>query len=496
MAGSIASGIQSVMAQSYGEMTGQAKNRFYPLSVLINWAAIALACVVLTMDASAFIFWVSIGVFDGHWNDISLQVLFICMVISFLFFLVVAAIFGAANKLSSPNAEPVKVLSDLSVLIDSGWERAIRTSITCSQVVLSLLAILCLSFWRDLLWWSELCRGMRASTEHRLHDATDLYEASTEIATSDRKPFSLVMVADSFYDQKRNAEAERYFLLSIDAIKNLPENDRSLLTTAYQGLARTCMNQRKYAQAEAVVRQCVDVFGDGMAPLHPVQVRLAGSIRIPNPNPPPTLMGTLTLLEECCVKQGRFVDAQKAFEKNLDMLAAQPNNNLDTILDVCDLYADMLANSKVNRADLVEQAYQSAQKTLASKFGKDSLAVAKLQSQYADRLKSLNLPAKAEQLYLAALKLYRKGVPEGDFSALKTMNNLAAIYAAGGQNDKAEALYKEELELAGQWHQHSIDVQIQLDSCRSDYANLLHKLNRDDDAKRIQAAATDSPQIR
>jgi tetratricopeptide (TPR) repeat protein len=503
MAASFASGIKSEVETNWQRrqggkelsqiMTVQEKNRFKPLSLLINSAAIGLACVVLTMDASAFIFWVSIGVFDGHWNDISLQVLFVCMVISFVFFLLVAAMFGVANKLALPNPERVQVLTELGHLIDSGWERALRISTSCSLVVLSLLAFLCLSFWRDLLWWSEVCRAMRATTEARLHDATDLYEASIEIATSDRKPISLVMVADSFFEQKKNAEAERYFLLAIDAIKGLPNDNRSLLTTAYQGLARAYMNQGKYVQAEAVLRQCVAVFGDGMVPLNMVQIRLMGSVRIPNPNAAPTMWGTLTLLQQCCIKQNRFDDAKKAFEQNLAMVAEQTkmdsSTKLATMLEVTDLYVEMLCDPKVNRVDFVDMAYKAAQKSMSGQFGNQSLAVAKLQLQYADRLKSLNLPEKAKQEYLGALAIYRKDAQQGDFSALKAMNNLAGVYAAEGENEKAEALYKEELDLAGHWHPQSSDVQIQVDTCRADYANLLHKLNRDADAKRIQAAA-------
>jgi tetratricopeptide (TPR) repeat protein len=154
----------------------------------------------------------------------------------------------------------------------------------------------------------------------------------------------------------------------------------------------------------------------------------------------------------------------------------------------------MLCDPKVNRVDLVEMAYRAAQKTLAGESGNQSLAVAKLRLQYADRLRSLNLPDQAKQEYLAALAIYRQDTEQGDFSALKTMNNLAGVYAAEGENEKAEALYKEELDLAGHWHPQSSDVQIQVDSCRAGYANLLHKLNRDSDAKRIQAAAGDWPQ--
>ena len=466
-------------------MSVPTKIKLSPIASLINAAAVALAFVALTMDASAFVFWLSLGVFDGLWNDISLQVLFVCMVISFVFLLLVAAMFGLANRMSGRVQERINVLSELGSLIDSGWDKALGTGTTCSLLVLSLLAILCLSFWRDLLWWTELCRGLRASNEHRLEDATDQYERSFEIASNDRKAISLVLEAGSFFDQKRYLEAERYFNRSIDATKILLDDNRGLLVTADQGLARTYMNEAKYAQAEKILRQCVETFGDAKVPLDPVQMRVIGSVRVPNPNPAPTLMGTLTLLEECCIKQRRFDDAQIAFEDNLRWLSNRPNAEAKSVVDVTDLYADMLANPSVNRVDLIDRAYQEADKLLVEKLGHDNLTVARLQLHYGDRLKALNLPAKALERYLTALAIYKEKPTDGDFSTLQTMNNLAGIYADLGQLKKAEALYKEELELVSHWQKRSSDVQIQVDTCRSDYANLLHKMNRDDEAKRI-----------
>ena len=118
------------------------------------------------MDGSVFMFWLRIGVFDGHWNDVSLQILFVCIVVSFLCFLGVAMLFGLGIQLTKTptDGKPIN-LTELGDFIDCGWERSIRTSTTCSIVVLSLLVVFCAAFWNDLVWWTELCRGDRAAKD-------------------------------------------------------------------------------------------------------------------------------------------------------------------------------------------------------------------------------------------------------------------------------------------------------------------------------------------
>jgi len=80
----------------------------------------------------------------------------------------------------------------------------------------------------------------------------------------------------------------------------------------------------------------------------------------------------------------------------------------------------------------------------------------------------LNLPAKAQERYLTALAIYKKNPTTATFSTLQTMNNLAGIYAIQGQLKKAERSTKRSWNWSVTGKKRSSDVQIQVDTCRSD----------------------------
>jgi len=140
---------------------------------------------------------------------VSLQILFVCIVVSFLCFLGVAMLFGLGIQLTKAptDGKPIN-LTELGNLIDCGWERSIRTSTTCSIVVLSLLVVFCAAFWNDLVWWTELCRGDRAAKDLRMNDAMDLYHSALKNATSDRQPLSSIFLANQ-YTTLRNSRKPR-----------------------------------------------------------------------------------------------------------------------------------------------------------------------------------------------------------------------------------------------------------------------------------------------
>lgn len=469
------------------------------LAVVINSAAVGLTVLVLAMDCSAFLFWLTLGVFDGHWNDISLQVLFVCLIVSFLFLLIVSAMFGLGNQLNSGANGPVKILNELGALIDSGWDKALRTSITCSMVVLALLVGLCLSFWRDLLWWSELCRGMRATNEGRT--AAELYEASADIATPDRKPISFILIASDAYDQNNLRKAERYFNQAIESIKSLKgDSNRTLLISAYLGLARTLMKEGRSDTAEQILRQALALFESGKKPLPPVLVRFFGPIQIPSPSPPPTQIGTYTLVELACVKQGKYAEAQKLFEENLSRFYDMDKPNIKAIITITEMYADMVSELKDEQVKFVNEAYEHALKLVATKFGDGSDELGRIQVSYGNRLKSLGRSEEAVAMYVSAIENLKKTVKESDATLLRTMNNLAGLYAKAGNVEEAEVMYKQEIALVQQWmgllkkwEGLPPDVQIQYDACRADYAKLLRQLNREDEAKGLEVETSTAP---
>src|ERR1700729_2642790 len=94
-----AAGIRIASAVS-DQMTEKGKTKFNPMAMAVNSIAIALTLSAFMGDSSAFLGWLYLGVLDGHWNDITLQILLVCLVVSFASFLLVAAFFGLGIRLA------------------------------------------------------------------------------------------------------------------------------------------------------------------------------------------------------------------------------------------------------------------------------------------------------------------------------------------------------------------------------------------------------------
>jgi tetratricopeptide (TPR) repeat protein len=468
------------------------KIKFNLMVLILNSAAIGLACLVLTMDCSAFLFWLALGVFDGHWNDVSLQVLFVCLIISFLFLLIVSALFGLGVQIGEATVpRRIRPLHELGALIDSGWDTSLRTCMSCALVVLAVLAVFCISFWQDLLWWSEVTRGRRATLEKR--PAMVLYEQSAEIATVDRKPISFIYLAREFYLQKNYIDAERYYQLAIEAIKSLPDDNKALLVTSDQELAQTMVRDRQLAKAEVILRQAIATFGNPPAPLRAVQMRLLGSLFIPDPNPGPTLIGSYTLLESVCIKQGKYTQAEKTFADNLNTFEPLPHPSIRAIIGITELYADHLMQARQNRDLYVDNAYSLAKKLVIDKFGADSEAVGRFEAAYGDRLKLMGRFNDAVAVLQTALAHLHDALKNTDPVELRTMNELAQAYTKIDRFDDAEKLYEEQQERSKTWAAKTPEALIQFDAGKADYAAMLAKRNGEPGKKQAESGAAPPP---
>jgi tetratricopeptide (TPR) repeat protein len=442
------------------------------------------------MDGAAFLFWLSLGVFDNHWKDIPLQVLFVCLIISYLFLLVVAAMFGLAERLKDDSEKSsVRILMHLGTLIDGGWDKALQVGANCSMVVLSLLVAACLAWWRDLMWWTEMSRGLRAETEHRSEDATKFYQSALDIGTKDRIAVSQVMLANVAFDRQELLIADLYFNQAIATADSTRGDNRNLIVTAYQGLVKTLLLEKKYKEAEIAARKCLAVYAKNKTPLPPIYLRLLGDVWLPSNNAPPTLMGTYTLLEEACVSNGQFEDAKKTFADNLVALRGSKESTASEIIAVTNLYVDLLAGVKPIRLEMLNDAVEQAQTTLTQKYGDNCAAIVELETRYGDRLQALGYPEQAESRYLKAIQVAEADKVE-NFIVLRAMNGLASIYVSSNRLDLADATYKKEIALRDTWKKSSSDDDIEMNTCRADYAALLRKLNRGDEADRIQSASS------
>jgi len=466
-------------------MSDQPQFPLNPMAIAVNSVAIALTLVAFMGDCAAFLGWLYLGVLDGHWNDISLQILLVCLIVSFTIFLLVAAFFGLGNRLSRGESGK-KFLSDLGALIDSGWEKALRMSMTCMLIALSLLVGFLFSGWRDILWWSDFFRASRAETEFRLNDAHALYQAGYDIATEDRKPLALLSLGKVAFDQKDFVSAERHFTLAALIAKKLPGDNRNWLVQAQQALAKALIKQNKLKQAESTLNQSITVFGQSATVSPVVMLRLLGPLIVPAPYPPPTLIGTYVLLELTYAKQGDFEKTYATFERNLDAIKSLPRVNPQAIVLTTELFANLITGAGAKQADYLDRSYGRAMELIKDKFPDDKQTAGRIEASYAARLRAIGANDRAEKLYLEALENLNM-LDKGDDTILpRVMNNLAAVYVATKQPEEAEKIYKQEQELLMRWQPKSSDAQIQLDSCRSDYASLLHSLNRDDEAKKIE----------
>lgn len=427
------------------------------------------------MDGAAFIFWIVLGVFDGHWNDFFVPMVIVCLVISLLALLFVAAIYGLVSKIEA--SEPPGMLLELGVLIERGWEKAMHTSTTCALVVLSSLVLCSILFWQDLLWWSALGRGARDQEANRTEEAYRNYERAVEIASPDRKPASLFLLAESYHKADKLTMAERCFVRAIQSAEKEKADNRALSIAAHQGLARVLISQKKYAQAEAVMRECIGLFDSQKAPLQPMHLRVIGDIYAPaSSEVQVTLIGSLQILAETCILQGKYDDAESQFEQAMSSIATTAKTNFRLPIVVSIGYAELLASVPHPNEKFIDKAYEAGRKMLADSFGADSSEVGRLEEKFANVYNKIKDQSKAKTHYARAIALLEKNARNGDFQLLKAMNSYAKLLVAEKRYEDAAAIYKEEESLVGGWHGASTDVQIQIDTCHSEYGELLRKL--------------------
>jgi hypothetical protein len=198
-------------------------------------------------------------------------------------------------------------------------------------------------------------------------------------------------------------------------------------------------------------------------------------------------------LELTYAKQGAWDKAYAAFGRNLDTIRALPRVNPKAIQIATEIFTNLLSPLGANQADYLNKAYEQAMALTQDRFPNDKQLAGRMEASYADRLRLISANDKAESLYLQALEDL-KDLDHGDDTVLpRLMNSLAAVYVASGRQDEAEKLFKREQDLLVRWQPKSSDVQVQLDSCRSDYASLLHSQHRDEEAKKIEIRHTTVP---
>lgn len=461
---------------------------------------VVLCTVVLFMDSALCILWIAIGVFDNRWNEITILITILVggLIVNFIALLFIAMLCGLSNRLSTRSKSSIKLLSELEQLIDDGWDRAIETVMTCSGAVLTVLIVLGLIFWRDFLWWSEICRGSKASEAGQFRDATTYLEQSVEVAGPDRVPFSYFLLAKVYFKQKQYLDAERQFQHAIQALGSPTPNSQSLLIACNQGLARAFLEQGKYKDAQQASSECLSLFGPSNSnrqPLRPVQLRVIGNWSVPNSNPGPTLAGSYTLLEEAYVRQGRLEESKKALIENL--AEAQHQSNREGVaIDVekaVEGYMDILVKDapKSYVVESIPDIYKRAGAVLAEKFGAESIEWARQQARYGNRLYAAGELEQANTIYENVLTILEKKYPQ-DRTTLSVLNKLGNVLADRGRFTEAEQMYKKVIEIAGKVQNKSSGMRAQIDTCLADYARLLRKLKREDEAKNLRAAVLES----
>lgn len=462
------------------------------LELFVRSAAILLIVLILLMDSSAFLFWVIIGVFDEGWSELALPVLFVCLIVSFLAFLFICALFGLGVRVTQAKAtnEKVRVLSDFGHLIDLGWEPSLRSISNCSVIVLVFLVLFAIGFWKDLLWWSAFSKGMRSASAHHYVEAKEFFQRSVEAADKEREPVSFFLLANNSVEAKEYAEAERQFEEAIDTMVNLPHDHRALEVAAYQGLARSLIEQKKYAEAEQAVLKCVSIFKPDEKPLQPVRLRVIGPFSTPSSTSGPTLAGSYSLLEEIYAAQGQFDKCKAAFENNFAQYKEQARPSALEISRVLTIYSQLLDKAKSSRDDMIDEAYSNAQKLLLEKYGEGSTDVLGITCAYGDRLRAMGRFEAAEKVYGQALAKAGKALDKDHPLTLRIAISMASLYGDMKQFAKSEELFKKTLAAYEAKNDKSAEGQLQIDACREAYAKMLKQAGRPTDAAKLDSKSS------
>jgi len=158
-------------------------------------------------------------------------------------------------------------------------------------------------------------------------------------------------------------------------------------------------------------------------------------------SPPPTLIGTYTLLELACVKQNRFDKAERSVSAKSQCIqgsAEAKSTSLDRHLGVIRRHADQDPGSaQIHRPGLQSDSGSGPREI---RCGKRSGR--KVETSFADALRSIGAIAEAEQNYTLALTHLKSQAKDGDAVLLRVMNSLAGIFVKDGRTDAAEQFIK------------------------------------------------------
>ncbi len=265
-------------------------------------------------------------------------------------------------------------------------------------------------------------RGEVAEAEVRWHDAARHYSNAARLAPG----FDTLFKAREYAWRAGELDAAHRYGADLVALAR-NEGTQEQLATALNEHAITFQAQGRYAQAEALYRQALEIARAIIAEGHPDYAFY------------------LNNLADAVQAQGRYAEAEALYRQALviaratlgegDPYHASGLNNLALVVQAQGRYAEA--------ERLFRQALEIGRATLGERH-----------PAYAARLNNLALVvqaqgryAEAERLYLQALEIDRATIGEGHPAYAARLGNLAHVVQAQRRHDEAEALYRQALEI-------------------------------------------------
>ena len=236
---------------------------------------------------------------------------------------------------------------------------------------------------------------------------------------------SLHNLAFLYKNMGRYAAAEPLFQQALEIRKDVLGENHPDYAQSLDNLANIKTDIERYAEAELLYLQALKIRKDVLGENHPDYAECLNNL------------GYLNMI------MVRYVEAEPLFQQALKIQKDVLGENHPDYANSVNLLANLYRN--MGRYAEAELLFQQALKIRKEKLGEDHYDYGTSLSNLASLFQIMGRYAVAEPLYLQALKIIKAMVAENHPDYAATLNKLANLYQSMGRYAEAEPLYRQAL---------------------------------------------------